>query len=174
MQNPSPSAATTSQTETAAPRNQVRPTAAFAGAFVVGGLIEILAPVALPAPPEVVTAMAWSGALLFAGGAWLTLRCLALFRHRETGIMPDQAARCVVSAGPYAWSRNPMFVGFIVMYVGASLFIPSIWPLFLLPAAISVTAATVVRREEEYMRGMFGQEYDAYAARVHRWFGRRG
>lgn len=137
-------------------------------------MLEALAPVALPAPPLAIAAMFWLGILLVTGGVSITVYCLGEFLRLETGIMPDRPARRVVSSGPYAWSRNPMFVGFAMIYAGASLTVPSIWPLLLLPAAVAYTSSAVIRHEEAYMRDRFGEEFDHYAARVNRWIGRRG
>jgi len=145
----------------------------FAAAFAGGLVLEALAPVALPAPPAATAAMFWVGVLLVAGGVCLTTYCLGEFLRLETGIMPDRPARRVVSSGPYAWSRNPMFVGFALIYTGASLIIPSIWPLLLLPATVAYTSSAVIRHEEAYMRERFGEEFDSYTARVNRWIGRR-
>lgn len=154
-----------------APNNQTRPTVVFALAFVAAMGLDELAP--MPASEVFRRTVPWAGGAALAGGAILTTWCLLMFGRLGTGIMPDRPARRLVTEGPYAWSRNPMFVGFVLMYLGAAWLIGSLWALALLPLAITVTTVAVIRREERYMRQAFGTAYDRYARRVNRWIGRR-
>jgi protein-S-isoprenylcysteine O-methyltransferase Ste14 len=156
----------------AAPHNQVRPTAIFVIALLSALGLDVLAP--LPSLDAVLgPSIHWLGAAAIAAGALLTIICLLFFSRVGTGIMPDRPARRLVTTGPYAWSRNPMFVGFALMHAGAALTLDSLWALLTLPGAIAVTTETVIRVEEAYMRGRFGAEYDEFATRVRRWLGRR-
>ena len=175
MSNPEAAARPVTRTATtrAAPGNHVRPTAVFVLAFAAGQVFQLMAPIHVSVTPAAADALTWAGAALLTAGALLTVHCLALFVRRSTGLMPDRPARCVVTSGPYAWSRNPMFLGFALMYAGAALVLPSVWALLLLPAAMAFTTSTVITREEAYMRATFGSEFERYAARVRRWFGRR-
>jgi protein-S-isoprenylcysteine O-methyltransferase Ste14 len=156
----------------AAPRNQVRPTLVFLAAFGAGLILESLTPRAAFLPLWQALP-AWLGPALAASGALLTLWCLMVFDRLGTGIMPDQPARVIVTTGPYAWSRNPMFVGFVLIHAGLAVWLSTFWALALLPAAVMLTTATVVVREEAYMRRAFGPDYERYVARVRRWIGRR-
>ena len=156
----------------AAPHNQVRPTAIFVLAVLIGLELELIAPLAsmrAAVGPWVI----WLGIAAIAAGAILTTVCLVFFGSIGTGIMPDRPARRLVTSGPYAWSRNPMFVGFALMHAGVGLALDSPWTLLMLPAAIVITTRTVISVEEAYMRRRFGIEYDDYARRVRRWIGRR-
>ena len=156
----------------AAPHNQVRPTAIFVIALLSARVLDVVAP--LPSLDAALgPAIHWLGAAAIGTGASLTTICLLFFGRVGTGIMPDRPARRLVTTGPYAWSRNPMFVGFALMQAGAALTLDSLWALLALPVAIAVTTETVIRVEEAYMRGRFGAEYDEYATGVRRWLGRR-
>lgn len=151
-----------------APHTQVRPTVVFAVLFLAGIALDQAAPQVLDVPHR----WRWAGALLLVAGASLTTWCLVVFGRLGTGIMPDRPARQVVTTGPYGWSRNPMFVGFALMYLGGALFLNAAWTLVLLPVGLAVTTLTVIRHEEHYMRRAFGSEYERYARRVNRWLGR--
>jgi protein-S-isoprenylcysteine O-methyltransferase Ste14 len=74
----------------------------------------------------------------------------------------------LVVAGPYAFSRNPMYVGWTLGYVGLGLALMNAWLAALLPAVVVVTHLTV-RREESRLRDRFGSRYLAYAADVRRY-----
>ncbi|MFI5210728.1 MAG: methyltransferase family protein, partial [Gemmatimonadales bacterium] len=67
------------------------------------------------------------------------------------------------------FSRNPMYVGMTLLYLGIALWANSLWPLLLLPAVLVVMRRGVIAREEAYLERRFGDEYRSYRARVRRW-----
>ena len=94
---------------------------------------------------------------------------LLTFHRFRTGIFPNQPASEVVTAGPYRFSRNPMYVGFTAAYIGGILSINTLWPLLLLPVVLWLLMVLVIRPEELYLRQAFGSVYTDYANRVRRW-----
>ena len=102
-------------------------------------------------------------------GLWLFGEGLMTFARLRTGIMLQRAATRVVTSGPYQWSRNPMYVSFVAIYLGGALIANTVWPMILLPVVITALAFFVIDREERYMRRTFRSEYDAYCRRVQRW-----
>jgi protein-S-isoprenylcysteine O-methyltransferase Ste14 len=120
-------------------------------------------PVGLP------SAAGWVGWLLvLVFGLWNGW-ALWLFRRRRTGLLPGQATTAVMVDGPFPVSRNPLYLGLVVLYVGLALLLPSVWALLLLPVGVAVLAWGAIRPEERYLRDRFGEEYAAYARRVRRW-----
>lgn len=115
------------------------------------------------------TALVIIGGLLLAGGAALFVSGLVTFARARTGIMLQHAATRVVTTGPYRWSRNPQYVSFVSMYVGASLLANSLWPLILLPVVVVALNRLVIAREERYMHRLFNGRYAAYTENVPRW-----
>ena len=77
---------------------------------------------------------------------------------------PDQ----LVSNGPYAVSRHPMYVAWTAIYLGTALVTRTTWPLLLAPLLIVLTRREIVR-EEKRLAEVFGSAYTAYQARVHRY-----
>jgi protein-S-isoprenylcysteine O-methyltransferase Ste14 len=154
--------------QTSAPRNHVRPTLVYLGAFLAAVALDQPWPLLIDGdgPGAIQSTL---GVLALAGGTALAGWCLLIFQGLGTGIMPDRPATHLVTVGPYARSRHPMFVGFTAMYVGSALLLNMTWPLLVLPAVIVLLNVTVVRCEEGYMRRTFGQAYERYCARVPRW-----
>jgi protein-S-isoprenylcysteine O-methyltransferase Ste14 len=74
----------------------------------------------------------------------------------------------LVTTGPYAVSRNPMYVGWTLAYVGFTTTLASAWLALLLPAVL-VTTHLTVRHEESRLRARFGSAYTSYAAAVRRY-----
>jgi protein-S-isoprenylcysteine O-methyltransferase Ste14 len=98
-------------------------------------------------------------------GAW----GMITFRRAHTAIVPLYPASRIVTSGPYRFTRNPMYTGLTLAYVGLSLYMNSGWPLLALPIVLALLVRLVVRREEAYLRSAFPDEYVAYQARVRRW-----
>jgi protein-S-isoprenylcysteine O-methyltransferase Ste14 len=94
---------------------------------------------------------------------------LLLFRRHRTGLLPGQATRTVMVSGPFAVSRNPLYVGLLVLHLGVALLLPSVWALVLWPVAVVLVDWGAIRPEERFLRQRFGPAYDEYAGRVRRW-----
>jgi protein-S-isoprenylcysteine O-methyltransferase Ste14 len=103
--------------------------------------------------------------------AWIpSLWAFMLFRHESTEINPlSPTNRKLVARGPYRFTRNPMYLGLVILSSGIAVWVGS-WPLFLAPIAVFATANWVhIPFEEAKMRRQFGEEYDSYLRRVRRW-----
>ena len=150
------------------PGVSVPPTLVFAAAFALGVWWNARTPWPILAG-SLVEPLATAGAVGVAFGVVVFAAGLVTFARARTGIMLQHAATQVVAIGPYRWSRNPMYVGFVAIYTGACLFVNMAWPLLLLPMVIVATNRLVIAREERYMRETFGDTYLAYTERVPRW-----
>jgi protein-S-isoprenylcysteine O-methyltransferase Ste14 len=94
----------------------------------------------------------------------------ALFRREGTELNPTSPAnRKLVTAGPYRVTRNPMYLGLVIVTLGIAVWVGA-WPMFLAPLASFVTSNWVhIPFEEAKMRRQFGETFDAYCGRVRRW-----
>ena len=110
--------------------------------------------------------LAW---LLLAGWVLLTASSFWLFRQKRTSVMPARPASALVTAGPYPFTRNPMYLGLALLTASVSLFLDTWWPILLLVPALRIVQRFVIAREERYLRRRFGAEYDAYTRQVRRW-----
>lgn len=109
------------------------------------------------------------GMLFIATGAAIFIWGLMTFYRVRTGIMLQKPAVSLVEAGPYRWSRNPQYVAFNAIYIGAALLANTVWPIVLLPVVIATISIAVILREERYLRSTFGSAYEDYCRRVKRW-----
>jgi protein-S-isoprenylcysteine O-methyltransferase Ste14 len=89
-------------------------------------------------------------------------------RHR-TGLLPGQETWVVLSQGPFAVTRNPLYVGLVAVYVAIALLWPSLWAVVLTPLVVVGLWWGAIMPEERYLRAKFGDEYSAYCERVRRW-----
>ncbi|UPT63391.1 MAG: isoprenylcysteine carboxylmethyltransferase family protein [Hyphomonadaceae bacterium JAD_PAG50586_4] len=124
--------------------------------------------------PEWSTApsLRWISALLFsASAAVIVVAQLQMGASWRIGV-PRDGPGALVSRGLFAWSRNPIFVGLVGAFAALFLWSPNIATAAVLAAVWTLTLVQV-RIEEEALRETHGDAYEAYAARVGRWFGRR-
>ncbi len=144
------------------PGVRLPPPLVFAGAFLLGVAMERFFPLRRRESRA-------AGIGLVAGGLALSGWARVLFLRRGTSVIPFRAASALVEEGPFQISRNPIYVGFIAMYIGGSLVRRSAWPLLLLPGVVIAMQQTVINREEAYLERRFGEEYLTYKSRVRRW-----
>src|SRR5207249_3117984 len=97
--------------------------------------------------------------LLIAGGsmAWWSL---SLFRAARTTTIPFEAPSRLVTGGPYRFSRNPMYVSLILVYLGEAAVLAQVGPVLLLPLVIAYLHRTVIPVEEGRLREIFGDAYE--------------
>ncbi len=92
-----------------------------------------------------------------------------LFRQSATPIRPTDRASSLVTSGPFRFSRNPMYLGIVVMLLGIALWLGS-WPMLIAPAGFFVFMSLVfIPYEEQRLLETFGDAYASYAQRVRRW-----
>ncbi|MGE5176349.1 MAG: methyltransferase family protein [Hyphomicrobiales bacterium] len=91
------------------------------------------------------------------------------FRLAHTAIIPHKPASRVVRHGPYRFTRNPMYLGLALVYLGLPLFFGYAWPYVLFPIAALSIDRNVIPKEEAYMARHFGDDYLRYKASVRRW-----
>jgi len=110
------------------------------------------------------------GMAIFFAGCVLPVWAFVLFRLENTEIDPtSDANRVLVVTGPYRFTRNPMYLGLIVVAFGMVVYVGS-WPMLAAPIAVFLTANFVhIPYEEAKMRRQFGAAYDAYVGRVRLW-----
>src|SRR5687768_16775957 len=73
------------------------------------------------------------GILLAASGLALIFWGIATFRAHRTAVFPNRPATRIVRGGPYRFTRNPMYTGMTLGYLGLTLMLNDAWPLIFLP-----------------------------------------
>jgi protein-S-isoprenylcysteine O-methyltransferase Ste14 len=94
---------------------------------------------------------------------------VSTFVRLKTPVIPMRRARALVDEGPFRLTRNPMYLGFTVLYLGITFAANAFWPLVFLPEAIALTYLLAIRLEEAYLTREFGDAYTEYCSRVRRW-----
>ena len=106
---------------------------------------------------------------LIIGGLLLDGAAAGYFRRLGTAVEPWKPSTVLATDGLYRFSRNPIYLGFAITYVGLAVAMDSVLVLLLLIPCLWVVDRFVIQREERYLSARFGADYDAYRARVRRW-----
>ena len=138
------------------------------GGFLLGWLLEVYVRRVHLTNSDPATLYILGGVLSVSGLVVIAWGALTLVRWR-TAILPNRPASTLVETGPFRLSRNPMYAGFTIVYLGAALLLNSGWTLMALPFALYGISHFAIRREEWYLADAFGAEYVSYRQRVRRW-----
>jgi protein-S-isoprenylcysteine O-methyltransferase Ste14 len=138
----------------------------YLAGFLVGLGIELAVPVDGPA-----TWIRIAGAALgLIGFIAFGSRAVMAFRRAGTNVIPFKPATALVTSGwPYAYTRNPMYVGMAFLYAGFAFGFGVIWAFAILPLVLIAIDRLVIAREEPYLERKFDSAYIEYKARVRRW-----
>ena len=107
-------------------------------------------------------------ALTFAGFL-LGIGALIEFRKARTTLDPHGSAKQLVTSGIYRFTRNPIYLGFLLMVIGLPLNSGLYWGIILAPFYIFMMDRLIIQHEEVYLERKFGNAYTGYTSRVRRW-----
>jgi protein-S-isoprenylcysteine O-methyltransferase Ste14 len=130
-------------------------------ALMAGLILHLLAPLRLFSVWWLGHALGWplavAGLLVATWAVW------------AVGGMDMRLPTRIISTGPYAFSRNAMYVGWTLIIAGLTLVANSLWSILFLPAVFLYTHFFLVLPEERKLEERFGEEYRRYRARVRRY-----
>lgn len=113
------------------------------------------------------------GIALLALSVSLIGRTRGQFRETSQPTDPGQPTTQLMTTGTFSWSRNPLYLAGVILYLGLGLLFNSLWlVLFTIPAVIAFHII-LIAPEERYLEAKFGEAYRQYMRSVHRWVGRR-
>lgn len=144
----------------------VPPPLAWALAFLVGLGLNWLHPLPF-VPPNI--PRVWTGGALVAIGVALAVSALVIFRKAGTRVEPYKPTTVIVTHGPFALTRNPIYLGMFLGQIGLAVGFDSLWILAMLVPFYLVIRYGVVAREEAYLERKFGSAYLDYKSRTRRW-----
>ena len=129
-------------------------------------ILGIFAQESIPIPLDIVE---W---LRYALGVLFTLAgiILAALSVHAVSAIEVEAPTELITTGPYAISRNPMYVAWSLIYIGTIFFVDTKWLLLLFSFVLAYTHYRVILREEGELEELFGNEYREYCKQVRRYF----
>lgn len=131
------------------------------GALVVNRIISFPVPWTFP--------MRIVGGMLVAAGILLVGSAFAQMTAANTSPDPHQPVSALVTSGPYRFTRNPIYLGFLLIYLGFTMAAGTWWGWLGSPFLIWSVTNSVIQPEEVYLDDKFEEQYREYRSRVRRW-----
>jgi len=134
------------------------------GAFLIGVGLHLLNPISVfPTPLNFI-----GGGILVVVGVGILLTALRTMHQINKSPPHEDEPSELLTDGPFKYTRNPLYLGIIVIYLGLTGLLNSLWPLA--PLLVLVWYFDrVARREEAYLDSKFGDEFSQYRENVRRW-----
>jgi protein-S-isoprenylcysteine O-methyltransferase Ste14 len=123
----------------------------------------------VPFPADLPWQLRWLGILLASGGLALAFIAAWRFMAAGTTLDPHSPVSALVTQGPYRFSRNPIYLGFIFVVIGLPLALGTYWGIVTALLFVPLMNRMVIRHEESYLARRFGEEYTAYQSQSRRW-----
>jgi len=142
----------------------VRPPLIYAAALAAMLVLRWLWPL-----PILGGAAFWPGLALVVFGVGILIWGRRTLVAGGTNVDPLLPSTAVVTSGPYRFSRNPLYVGLAIVYLGLTLTFDAWWGIVLLALVLIVMHLGVIQREERYLERKFGDGYRQYRSAVRRY-----
>jgi protein-S-isoprenylcysteine O-methyltransferase Ste14 len=105
---------------------------------------------------------------LIAGFAFMLPALIKFFQTKNT-LIPTKPATSLETSGIYSFSRNPMYLGLLLIYIGLAFLFGNWWTFILVPILIILVNKLIIIKEERYLERSFGPAYIDYRKKVRRW-----
>ena len=112
---------------------------------------------------------ATAGRVLLIAGILVLLPALWKFLVSNNTLITIKPAHSLQTAGIYAFTRNPMYLGLLLLYSGIGFFKGNWWTFIVIPLLIITVQVYIISKEEHYLQRAFGNEYLQYKKKVRRW-----
>lgn len=133
--------------------------------IVIAYFLGRFVPLPFAAPPV----LQYLGLALAFLGFLLGIGAFLEFRKAHTTLNPHGSAKHLVTSGIYRFTRNPIYLGFLLMVIGLPLNSGLYWGLVVAPFYMMTMTRLVIGPEEVYLQRKFKDRYASYTSRVRRW-----
>ena len=110
-----------------------------------------------------------AGSLSLATGTAMIIRLRRAFQAAGTPIRPFTESTGLICHGLYRWSRNPVYLGTVLLAAGVAILLGTLAPLLVVIVVFAILQEGFIRREERLLEDTFGDRYRAYLRSVRRW-----
>ncbi len=144
---------------------KIIPPVYFLVSVVIMAVLNYFAPIRSILHPPVT----YSGAIFIVIGLIITIWSAVLFNKAGTAIKPFEESTHLVTQGMYQLTRNPMYLGMVMILLGIALLFGTLTPFIMIPIFVWLIQTIFIKNEEIVMERTFGDEYREYRERVRRW-----
>ncbi len=144
---------------------KIKPPTYLLIAIIVAVLLNFVLPVMtlIPSP--------WTllGVVPLVLGLVINLNADGSFHKANTAVCPFEISSALVTSGPYRFTRNPMYLGFVLILLGVTILMGSLTPYVTVLAFALLMDRMFIRMEERKLAVRFGLQWDDYKHHTRRW-----
>ena len=137
-------------------------------AYLVGIVIQLVYPI-LISSTLILAITRVLGAVLLVVGVVIIVWAQLIFHKEHTTTDPTQTSLKLITWGPYRFTRNPMYLGLFLTFIGIDGILTFVWSLILLLPVLYYVNWIVIPVEEKQLKKTFGKTYEDYCKKVRRW-----
>ena len=151
--------------ESAIPPKRLLPPAYFVASLA------FMAALAFALPIATLASWPWriAGLIPIAAGVWLNLAADRAFNARGTTVKPFERSTALLTEGVFAVSRNPMYLGMILILIGVAMLLGALSPFFVIAGFAAILETRFIPDEEKMPAETFGDDWLGYRTRTRRW-----
>ena len=142
----------------------LRPPLVLLTAIALGVVLNSIWPL-----PFIPSALVLAGPVVLFAAVLLFILSLREFRAAGTSVRGTERTSTIVRTGPYRFSRNPIYLAFVLFLLGLALLLNNLWLLIALASFVGFISIIVIPREEQFLENNFQAQYSEYKATVRRW-----
>jgi protein-S-isoprenylcysteine O-methyltransferase Ste14 len=142
----------------------LRPPIVLLAAIALGVVLNLIWPLRF-----ITSALVMVGPVIVFAAVLLFVLSLKEFRSHGTSVRGTERTTTIVRTGPYRFSRNPIYLAFVLFILGLSLWLNNLWLLVALVAFAGFISIMIIPREERFLERNFQPQYSEYKAAVRRW-----
>jgi protein-S-isoprenylcysteine O-methyltransferase Ste14 len=135
----------------------------------LSALLMILLHHIAPVTKVISTPYSLSGFIVAIVGLLIITISAGYFRKANTTIHPLGKSTFLVTTGLYKYSRDPIYLGMLLVLIGTAILLGTLLPLIILPLFILFITNLHIKQEEDNLERLFGKDYVEYKQRVSRW-----
>jgi protein-S-isoprenylcysteine O-methyltransferase Ste14 len=141
------------------------PDATLAGSILLGYFLDITLPITeiIPSPVNLI------GWVVIASGLGFSVCTLAILKSKHTSSDPGGLPSALITTGPFSFSRNPLYLGYVITTSGAAVIFGSLTAFIAPVICFSVIHLIIIPAEEKNLQKIFGIKYEHYKSSVRRW-----
>ena len=111
----------------------------------------------------------YSGVVLMLLGIAMAATAANLFKRADTPVIPFERSTALVTTGWFRFTRNPMYLGMVLLLIGVAITLGSLGAWLPIPVFVAIIRLNFIRGEERFLSEIFGDPYRQYQQRVRRW-----
>lgn len=137
--------------------------------FVAALIVMLVLHYHLPLTQLIPAPVSYAGTFLIAAGFSISAWGAHSFKKADTPVRPFDKSTTLITHGLYRYTRNPMYLGMMIILLGTWILLGSLSPSIVIPVFFLIIQEGFIKHEEPFLEGIFGNEYREYKSRVRRW-----